>query len=157
MSNQGHWGGEKADPYHYFGFIYLIEDLTSGRKYIGKKQYWKAIDSRKGCKSKTRITDKQSPAFKCRCWSEMDWRDYKGSSPNLKKWMKEYPDNEYKYTILRQCRSRGQLHYEELKELWGRDVMAKRHPKDPTMYEYFNRSIGAIKFRPPEYNSVTVE
>lgn len=148
MSNQGHWEGLKADPYHYFGFVYLIEDLTIGRKYIGRKQYWMAMQ-RKGCKS--RVTDRQGDKWKCRCWKESEWRTYKGSSPSLNKWMIQNPDNEYKYTIIKQCRSKGTLHYQELKELWKEDVLAIRHPDNPEVYLYFNRSIGAIRFRPPEY------
>ncbi len=149
MSDQGHWGGETADPYNNFGFIYLISDLTSGRFYVGKKQFW-SVAKRKGCKS--RVTDRQSDKWKCRCWQEMPkWREYKGSSPSLKKWMKENPTNNYKYEILYQCRSKGVLHYKELKELWSRDVLSVK--MEDGEYLYFNRSIGAIKFRPPEFVS----
>lgn len=148
MSNQGHWLGEKADPYNYFGFIYIIRDLTTGRNYVGKKQYWLSTKAKR-CKGK--ITDRQSEKWKCRCWKESDWRSYKGSSKSLNKWMKENPDNDYDFIILYQCRSKGILHYKELKELWERDVLATKMESGD--YLYFNRSIGAIKFRPPEFVS----
>jgi len=150
-SNQGHWSGLKADPYHYFGFVYVIEDKTSGKKYIGKKQYWMSRGKVKGCRN--RVTDRQSDKFKMRCWHEGDWRVYKGSSNDLKKHMKMFPDNKYTYTILCQCRSKGTLHYRELKELWDKDVLFTKHPKDDSSYLYFNKAIGAIKFRPPTFVS----
>ncbi len=146
-SNQGHWKGAKADPYHYLGFIYIISDDTINRHYIGKKQYWLRRGRIKGCRRV--VTDKQSNKFSMRCWKESDWRTYKGSSPSLCKHMRKYPDNKYDFRILYQCRSKGELHYMELKELWSRDVIAKQN--DEGGYEYFNRSIGAIKFRPPIY------
>jgi len=147
MSNQGHWVGLKADPYHYFGFIYIITDETTGRKYIGKKQYWSAKHRIKGCKSK--VTDRQSKQWKCKCWKDHNWRDYKGSSPSLAKWMKDNPDNNYTYEIIKQCRSKGSLHYHELKMLWDMNVLTETF--EDGEYVYFNRSIGAIKFRPPKF------
>ena len=153
MGNQGHWVGEDINPYHYFGFIYLITDKTSGRLYVGKKQLWSARRVMKGCKSK--VTDRQSPKWKSCCWKEMPgWRKYKGSSKALDKWQKEYINNEYEYRILYQCRSKGTLHYRELKELWNRNVLTEK--MDDGEYLYFNRSIGAIKFRPPAFFSEEV-
>jgi hypothetical protein len=63
--------------------------------------------------------------------------------------MSENPDNDYQYTILHQCRSKAELHYLELKELWGHDVLAEMFESGE--YIYFNKWIGAIKFRPPVY------
>jgi len=146
MEDNGHWGGIQAEPDKFFGFLYLITHVKSGRMYIGKKQYYTAKQKVKGCKSK--ITDRQSPKWKLCCWKESDWRTYKGSSNSLAKFMKENPDDEFTYTIIRQCRSRGTLHYGELKELWKRDVLAAEQEDGSPLY--WNLSIGAIKFRPPK-------
>lgn len=150
MSN-GHWTSELViDPSKYFGFIYLITDTSTGKMYVGKKQYWSSQKSKvKGCK--TCSNDKASPKWKSQCWKESNWRVYKGSSKELTKWMKANPKNDYKYEIIHQCRSRGVLHYMELKELWARDVLDKKNPEGNHIY--FNRAIGAIKFRPPAYMS----
>ena len=142
-SNNGHWGGLKADPYHYLGFIYLIEDKTTGRSYVGRKQYWVAKQV-KGCKSKT--TDKRHPKWRGKCWKESNWRDYQGSSPSMKKWREGNPDNEYVHTILCQCYSKSELHYKEVEELVLRGVLWKKLP-DGSDHEYFNRSIPATRFR----------
>ena len=143
MSNQGHWEGEKADPYHYFGFVYCITHLPTGRKYLGKKQYYNSKREH-GCSR--RCTDRQSKDFKLKCWKESNWRVYKGSSPSLKKFMEEINDeSQFSYKILEQCRSKSILHYTELKTLWEHDVMRAKF-EDGT-FMYFNNSIGSIKFK----------
>jgi len=141
-----HWIGCNPNPHDFFGFIYLITDMTSGKKYIGKRQYWASRPRVKGCKSK--VTDKQSDKWKSCCWKEADWRLYSGSSKSLTKWMEEHPTHEYEFRILRQCRSRGSLHYAEIEaqvasgSLWKRDRDGKI---------FFNRQISACKFVPPAH------
>lgn len=139
----GHWEGERADPYHYFGFVYLITHLPSGRKYLGKKQFY---NSKKQYGCSRRSTDRQSKLWKPGCWKESNWRIYKGSSPSLKKFMEEVDDDtQFKYEIICQCRNKSLLHYMELKIMWACDVMCAKF-EDGT-YEYFNNSIGSIKFK----------
>lgn len=151
MSNQGHWVGLKADTKNFFGFIYLITDTETNRKYIGKKQFFFAKPRAKGCRSK--VADRQSPKWKGCCWKDSGWRDYKGSSPSLAKWMKANPDNIYTYEIIQLCRSRGLLTYTEVAEMWERKVLETKLPDGE--YEYFNRHIGAIKFRPQVFEEGT--
>jgi hypothetical protein len=151
-SNQGHWGGLKANPHQHLGFIYLIEDVTAGRKYIGRKNYWLKKSGAKGCK--TAIADKTSEKWKPSCWKESSWRTYKGSSPSFQKWQEKYPEHEYSYTILRQCRNRSEIHYGEVEELVLRGAMWKtvvpiegEEDSWDSNYEYFNRLIPSTKFR----------
>lgn len=142
---RGHWTeGEVPDPDNYFGFIYKIDDVTAGKSYIGRKQYWKAKQGVKGCKSK--VADRGSPRWKECCWLPSGWESYKGSSKNLKDWMKKYPNHEYRYTILKNCRSRGVLSYMECKYLWDNRVLET--VDEDGDYIFFNMQIGAIKFRP---------
>lgn len=147
MSKQGHhWIGCTPDPARYFGFIYVITDLTTGKRYVGKKQYWMSRRA-KGCKSK--VTDKQSPRWKPTCWLPSDWQYYKGSSKNLHAYMEEHPKHKYEYRIVRQCRARGTLHYAEIEAiirtgaLWVRDVSG-----EPV---FFNRQVPACRFRPQAF------
>lgn len=149
MSNQGHWVGLKADTKNYFGFIYIIRDLTTGRAYIGKKQFYLAKSKMRGCKSK--VADRQSPKWKSCCWRESDWRVYKGSSNSLEKFMRENPTHTYEYEIIKLCRSRGVLTYSEIQEQWSRDVLGTK--MEDGNFRYFNRMIGAVKFRPPSFQS----
>lgn len=150
-SNQGHWIGQVADPCNHLGFVYLIWDKTSGRKYCGKKQFWLAKPGVTGCKGKT--TDKGSTHWKSKCWKESDWRTYKGSSNSFNKWMTDNPDNKYEYIILRQCQTKSQLHYGEVEALVERGALWRKLGKTEE-YEYFNRQIPATRFRVPRYKEV---
>jgi len=149
MSNQGHWVGLKADTKNYFGFIYIIRDKTTGRAYIGKKQFYLAKPGAKKCRSK--VADRKSPRWKASCWRESDWRAYKGSSNSLAKFMKKNPDHEYEYEIIKLCRSRGVLTYSETQIQWERDVLGTQ--MECGEFRYFNLMIGAIKFRQPLFLS----
>lgn len=144
MSDQGHWVGQKADPHNNFGFIYLIEDLTTGKAYVGKRQYWLAKPRVKGCKSK--VSDKSSPKWKASCWTESPWRDYRGSSKDLAKWQREFPSHEYRYTILEQFVCRGDLVYGEVKWMWEFRVLEAQLLSGER--KFFNKNIPAVKFIP---------
>lgn len=139
----GHWEGQTADPYNYFGFIYSITHIPSGRIYIGKKQYY---NSKREYGCSRRCTDRQSKDFKLKCWVGSNWRIYKGSSPSLKKFMEEVNDeSQFKYEIICQCRSKSILHYTECMELYRHDVMQAKF-EDGT-FKYFNNSVPSIKFK----------
>lgn len=144
--NQGHWTGQKANPYKYLGFVYLITDHTTGRKYVGKKMYYRG-KSIPGCKG--RVTDRQSDKWRCRCWSDSGWREYTGSSNKLNKHLKECPDNQYTFEIIYQCRSKASLAYVESREMWQRDVLSSK--LDNGEWEYFNENIPPVRFRAPVY------
>ena len=78
----GHWtlseGVEITEE--TFGFIYLIECKTTGKKYIGKKQCKSRIKRKplKG-KKRNRIDSKES-----------DWKTYTSSSNELNELIKKY-------------------------------------------------------------------
>jgi hypothetical protein len=63
----------ESDIQHYTGFVYLITNLTNGKKYIGKKEFYKTIKRPplKGKKLKRKTT-----VF-------TDWMTYTGSSNQL--------------------------------------------------------------------------
>ena len=141
--DRGHWVGEIPDPDKYFGCIYCITHIPSGRKYIGKKQYYSS-KREYGCSR--RCTDRQSKDFKLKCWVSSNWRVYKGSSPSLKKFMEEVNDeSQFKYEIICQCRSKSILHYTECMVLHKHDVMQAKF-EDGT-FKYFNNSVPSIKFK----------
>jgi len=146
VTKDHHWIGKRPRPDLYWGFIYIIKDITTGQGYIGRKQYWFAKPKAIGCKS--RVVDKSSPKWKDSCWLESNWRDYKGSSKILDKHMATFPDHEYVFEIVHQCHARGQLTYWEVKTQWKHDVLGARF-KDGTR-KYFNGNIGAVKFVPKD-------
>lgn len=141
---QGHWVGQKANPHEFFGFIYVIEDQTTGKAYVGKKQYWVKKPRSKGCK--TAVADKRSKRWKSSCWRESDWRTYSGSSKEWNKYLKEHPNHKVVFKILHQCPTRALLHYMEIQEMVDRRVLTTLLP-DGSL-KYFNMMIPAVKFRP---------
>ena len=82
------------EPNPYEGFIYIIENLTNGKKYIGKKHFWSRIKNKKtGRRKKT----------------ESDWRKYYGSSDDLLKDIKKIGVEQFKRTILHLCIYKKQM------------------------------------------------
>jgi|TARA_R110000851_G_scaffold147665_2_gene287645 hypothetical protein len=100
-------------PEGYIGFVYLITNLTSNRKYIGKKlaEFKTTKPPLKGKKNKRRGT------------KESDWRTYWGSSEKLLADIAALGDDKFTREILFYCMSRGELSYIEAKEQFDRKVL----------------------------------
>ena len=97
----------------YIGFVYLITNLTNGKKYIGKKlaQFKVTKKPLKGKKNKRRST------------KESDWRTYWGSSDKLNEDVEHLGPENFTREILYYCTSRGELSYLEAKEQFHREVL----------------------------------
>lgn len=100
----------------WYGFVYLIENLVNGKKYIGRKYLTKAgYKTVKGKRKKIRV--------------ESDWDDYYGSSPALKEDVEKFGKDKFKRTILRLCKSRGECNYFETKYIFDHEAIL-----DPNYY-----------------------
>ena len=124
----------------YYGFIYLIENLVNGRKYIGRKYLTKAgYKTVKGKRKKIRV--------------ESDWRDYYGSSTSLKEDVDHYGKDSFRRTILRLCKSRGECNYFETKYIFDVDAIL-----DPQYYNVWvsckiqASHVKALLFNPEQEN-----
>ncbi len=94
----------------WYGFIYLIENIVNGRKYIGRKFLTKA-----GYKT----VNKKRKKIRV----ESDWADYYGSSPALAKDIELYGKECFTRTILRLCKARGECNYFETKYIFDADAV----------------------------------
>ena len=106
-------------PEDCVGFVYLITNVTSGRKYIGKKlakfskTTVKTVKLKNGTKKKKKIRSKV----------DSDWRDYYGSSPNLQKDIDTLGTENFTREILYYCNSKAQCSYIEAREQFSRKVL----------------------------------
>ena len=93
-----------------FGFVYLIENLITGRKYIGRK-YFTAAGYRtvKGKRKKIRKTS--------------DWENYNGSNETLKAEVAELGEHNFRRTILHLCKSKSECSYFETFEIFSRHAL----------------------------------
>lgn len=115
-----HQGQEVVDlPEDCVGFVYIITNRLSGRKYIGKKlakfskTSYKVVKLKNGNKKRKRIKSK----------IDSDWRDYYGSSPNLLEDVKNIGAENFAREILFYCSSKAECSYVEAREQFNRRVL----------------------------------
>jgi hypothetical protein len=106
-------------PEECIGFVYLITNAISGRKYIGKKlakfakTTVKTVKLKNGTKKKKKIRSK----------IDSDWRNYYGSSVELTKDIDTLGKENFTREILYYCTSKAQCSYIEAREQFSRKVL----------------------------------
>jgi hypothetical protein len=106
-------------PEDCVGFVYLITNNISGRKYVGKKlakfskTTYKVVKLKNGNKKKKRIRGK----------IDSDWREYYGSSPNLTADIDALGKENFTREILYYCNSKAECSYIEAREQFDRKVL----------------------------------
>jgi hypothetical protein len=101
------------------GFVYLITNKLTGRKYIGKKlakfskTSYKVVKLKNGNKKKKKIRSK----------IDSDWQLYYGSSPELTKDIEQLGTQNFSREILYYCRSKSECSYIEAREQFARRVL----------------------------------
>ena len=100
-------------PEEYEGFVYLITNLTTGQKYIGKKL----------AKFKTTKPPLKGKKNKRRGYKESDWKDYWGSSDRLNTDVTALGPDNFTREILYFCKSRAEMSYIEAREQFDRRVL----------------------------------
>ena len=111
-------------PEEYQGFVYMITELDTGKKYIGKKFFWKPKTLPKTKARKRRVKTRV----------ESDWRSYYGSSSEVKTLVEEKGVDNYRRDVLYLCRTKGECSYYEAKLQFQYDVLLSD--------EYYNEFIG---------------
>lgn len=99
----------------HYGFVYIITELSTNKKYVGKKQFWntKKLQPLKGKKRKRIVV------------VESDWKNYYGSSDVVKQLVEANGANAFHREILHFCNSKGELSYVELVEQVDRQVLLR--------------------------------
>lgn len=133
--------GQPFDPQlanEYYGFIYLITNLKTGQKYIGRKFFTKAgTYQKKGKKRKIR--------------KESDWKDYWSSCEELIADVAKYGQKNFTREIVRLCKGLGECKYQETQAqfLSSTSVLTEKLPSGlPAYYnanicvKYTRRNIG---------------
>ena len=106
-------------PEDCVGFVYLITNNLSGRKYIGKKlakfskTTYKVVKLKNGKKKRKKIRGK----------IDSDWQTYYGSSPELTKDIVALGVENFSREILYYCRSKSECSYIEAREQFARRVL----------------------------------
>ena len=115
------YNGQVIDqlPDEIIGFVYLITNKSTGKKYIGKKLA-------KFTKTKVRTVTLKSgekKKKKVKTYEESNWKTYWSSSEELKKDVASLGEESFTREILHYCNSKGVLSYMELKEQMVRQVL----------------------------------
>ena len=106
-------------PEDCVGFVYLITNNLSGRKYIGKKlakfskTTYKTVKLKNGTKKKKKIRSKV----------DSDWREYYGSSAELTADIDKLGTENFRREILFYCKSKAECSYIEAREQFTRKVL----------------------------------
>lgn len=100
------------------GFVYLIENLTNNKKYIGKKCFWERRKDRKTGRRKKK---------------ESNWQSYCGSCDELIEDYKQLGSVNFKKTILYLCPHKKSMSYFETLEQFKRDVIMRE--------DYYNTNV----------------
>jgi hypothetical protein len=86
-----------------YGFVYIITNEVTGKKYIGKKFFYSAKTKQvKGKKKKIKVPS--------------DWQTYYGSNEELKKDVIIHGRESFRREIVHLCKSKGVCGYLEAKE-----------------------------------------
>ena len=107
-----------------YGFVYRITNTTNSKSYIGRKYF---VQKRKPKGGKRRVT------------SESNWKQYYGSSDELKQDIRRDGKNTFKREILSLHKTLGKVNYEETKQLFLHNVLVEK--LDDGSPAYYNNNI----------------
>lgn len=98
------------DVGEHWGFVYLITNLETNRKYVGKKQFYF---------QKTKQVKKK----KKKIFVDSDWKIYYGSNIELQEDVEKLGNDKFKREILYLCDSKSECSYWEAYEQFKRHAV----------------------------------
>ena len=96
---------------NFFGFVYRITNLQTGKKYIGRKYFYQFRKPR----GKSRKVK-----------SESDWKKYYGSSKELDQDRKHIGNSSFRREIISLHTTKGWVNYEETRQLFLNNVLSEQ-------------------------------
>lgn len=137
MTLNSHWVYQGAPieeaPENAFGFIYMITNTTTGKRYIGRKYLGSTRRVKRKGKTNRKVIRKES-----------DWKEYTGSSKELLKDIDLIGKDSFVFEILCFGETKGQVNYLEENLQHKHNVLTSKLPNGERLY--YNDSIGARKF-----------
>jgi len=109
-------------PEDCVGFVYIIVNVVTGRKYIGKKlaQFkktsYRTVKLKNGKKKRKKIRSKV----------DSDWREYYGSNNELNADVAKIGTENFTREILYYCKSKAECSYIEAREQFNRKVLESK-------------------------------
>ena len=131
-------------PEGTYGFIYEVYHKPTGLKYIGKKVLYFERNKKLGKRALEELRQERKAKgiggrvpLKQKVITESDWKDYYGSHPYIKKYVKESKDlrQDFERKILDFVPSKKMLTYYECKHLFINDVL------ETYSHQYINDNI----------------
>ena len=129
-----HWKyPSKPDPNKHFGFVYLITNKTTGKAYVGCKQYWHPVKKKKGSAKASK--------------KESNWIIYMGSSKPLLEDIEKIGKKKFKFEIIAEFKNKRSLKYYELYYQMKYNVLSTtlEGTDEPA---YYNKYVGGKFYRP---------
>ena len=125
-----------ADIDGFFGFVYRITNLQTGKQYIGRKYFQQHRKPRNGRRKRT---------------SESNWKTYYGSSKELTEDRKLLGNSIFKREILSLQPTAGKVKFEETRQLFLHNVLTERLTDNTPAY--YNSNILGRYYRKDYFDS----
>ena len=125
-----------ADIDGFFGFVYRITNLQTGKQYIGRKYFQQHRKPRNGRRKRT---------------SESNWKTYYGRSKELTEDRKLLGNSIFKREILSLQPTAGKVNFEETRQLFLHNVLTERLTDNTPAY--YNSNILGRYYRKDYFDS----
>tara|TARA_R110001592_G_scaffold347992_1_gene641840 strand:+ start:231 stop:719 length:489 start_codon:yes stop_codon:yes gene_type:complete len=142
-------------PVNTYGFIYEVEHIPSGRRYLGKKVLYFERNKRLGIRALAALKEERKlkgiggrTPLKQKVVTESDWKTYYGSQKEILQLVKEGKTTDFSRKILKYVRDKKQLTYFECKYLFINEVLERSN-------KYINDNILGKFYRKDFFNDKT--
>jgi hypothetical protein len=126
-----------VDLTEYEGFVYLVTNTRTGRKYVGRKYLWARLKVKQKGKKRRKHVVKGA-----------DWQTYKSSCRQILEEIAENGIGDFEFRILKLCKTRKETNFLEVQEQFDRRVLEAKLPNGE--WEYYNGNIMSRYFKPTE-------